>query len=372
MKMSPLTRKALNLASSFLQGVLDVILHQLILSFSLFIFSESLAFEVRVFLSGIIIVCLSFSSLYGFESLRHTFRHEKVSIRRAYILISFLSVMFSFTSEVPASLGVIIFSLALFFAINLSVRYSLRHVLNSGGSEFFRIFGAKAAYAFGESESESRIKASRQNMKAVYAKKSMIYKFIKRTFDVLSSGIALILLSPVLALTALAIKLEDHGPVFYSAKRWGKDMKTFKMVKFRSMRVNADALLKDLLKDSEQTGHAFKIKDDPRITRVGKFIRKYSIDELPQLWNIFTGDMSVVGPRPIMTVNTEEISDYDKQRWIVQPGLTCYWQVSGRADVKWEEWIEMDLDYIERMSMIEDLKLIFKTVPVVFKASGAY
>ena len=209
-------------------------------------------------------------------------------------------------------------------------------------------------------------------MKSVYAKKSIIFKFLKRIFDIFSSGFALIVLSPVFALTAIAIKLEDHGPVFYSAKRWGKDMKTFNMVKFRSMRVNADALLKDLLKDSEQTGHAFKIKDDPRITKVGKFIRKYSIDELPQLWNIFTGDMSVVGPRPIMTVNTDEISDYDKQRWIVQPGLTCYWQVSGRANVKWEEWIEMDLDYIERMSMTEDLKLIFKTVPVVFKASGAY
>lgn len=209
-------------------------------------------------------------------------------------------------------------------------------------------------------------------MKDVYAKKSIVYKFIKRAFDIFSSGLALILLSPLFILTAIAIKIEDHGPVFYTAKRWGKDMKTFNMVKFRSMRVNADALLKDLLKDSEQTGHAFKIKDDPRITRVGKFIRKYSIDELPQLWNIFTGDMSVVGPRPIMTVNTDEISSYDKQRWIVQPGLTCYWQVSGRADVKWEEWIEMDLDYIERMSITEDLKLIFKTVPVVFKASGAY
>ena len=209
-------------------------------------------------------------------------------------------------------------------------------------------------------------------MKNVYAKKSVVYKIIKRTFDIISSGLALILLSPVFILTAIAIKLEDHGPVFYSAKRWGKDMKTFNMVKFRSMRVNADEMLKHLLKDSEMTGHAFKIKDDPRITKVGKFIRKYSIDELPQLWNIFKGDMSVVGPRPIMTVNTEKISDYDKQRWIVQPGLTCYWQVSGRADVKWEEWIEMDLDYIERMNMAEDIKLIFKTVPVVFKASGAY
>lgn len=212
----------------------------------------------------------------------------------------------------------------------------------------------------------------RENMKEIYAKKSIIYKFIKRAFDILSSGLALIILSPLFLVTAIAIKLEDHGPVFYSAKRWGKDMKTFKMVKFRSMRVNADELLQHLLKDSEQTGHAFKIKDDPRITRVGKFIRKYSIDELPQLWNIFRGDMSVVGPRPIMTVNTENISDYDKQRWIVQPGLTCYWQVSGRANVKWEEWIEMDLDYIEHMSMTEDIKLIFKTVPVVLKASGAY
>ena len=230
---------------------------------------------------------------------------------------------------------------------------------------------AKEACAI-EAQPEPAHKNYRENMKEIYAKKSIIYKFIKRTFDILSSGLALIILSPVFLITAIAIKLEDKGPVFYTAKRWGKDMKTFKMVKFRSMRVNADELLKHLLKDSEQTGHAFKIKDDPRITKVGKFIRKYSIDELPQLWNIFRGDMSVVGPRPIMTVNTEKISDYDKQRWIVKPGLTCYWQVSGRADVKWEEWIEMDLDYIERMNMAEDIKLIFKTIPVVFKASGAY
>ncbi len=368
MKMSPLTLRALNLASSFIQASLDVLIHQLILSLSLFIFSEHLTFEVRVFLSGIIIVCFVFNSLYGFESLRQTFRHEKVSLRRAYILVSFLSVLFSFTSEVHSSLSVIVLSLALFFAVNLALRYSLRHVLSSGLPEFFRVFKAKAAYA----SDESGTGTSRQNMKDVYAKKSIVYKFIKRMFDILSSGLALLLLSPVFLVTAIAIKLEDRGPVFYTAKRWGKDMKTFKMVKFRSMKVNADDLLKNLLKNSEQTGHAFKIKDDPRITKVGKFIRKYSIDELPQLWNIFKGDMSVVGPRPIMTVNTEEISDYDKQRWIVKPGLTCYWQVSGRANVKWEEWIEMDLDYIERMSITEDLKLIFKTVPVVFKASGAY
>lgn len=213
----------------------------------------------------------------------------------------------------------------------------------------------------------------RYNMRAIYAKKSRVYKFIKRVFDILASGCALMILSPLFLVTAIAIKLEDGGPVFFSADRYGKDMQTFKMRKFRSMVPDAESVkLKELLSESEMTGHAFKIKNDPRITNVGKFIRKYSIDELPQLWNIFVGEMSVVGPRPIMTVNTDTIDDYDKQRWIIQPGLTCYWQVSGRADIKWAQWIEMDLDYIENMSIIEDVKLIFKTVPVVFKADGAY
>ena len=239
----------------------------------------------------------------------------------------------------------------------------------------FLNFGARPACA-AEQPPEvidtSLRKDYRYNMRAIYAKKSIIYKFLKRAFDILSSGLALIVLSPVFLLTAIAIKLEDGGPVFYSANRWGKDLKNFKMVKFRSMRVNAEAMINELLKDSEMTGHAFKIKNDPRITKVGHFIRKYSIDELPQLWNIFTGDMSVVGPRAIMTVGTDSIDDYDKQRWIVQPGLTCYWQVSGRADIKWEQWIEMDLDYIENMSLWEDFKLVLKTIPVVFKADGAY
>ena len=215
-------------------------------------------------------------------------------------------------------------------------------------------------------------KKDRHNMSAVYQGKSVVYKFLKRVFDVVSSGLALVVLSPIFLLTAIAIKLEDGGPVFYCADRWGKDMKVFRMRKFRSMVVNADDKLKDLLKDNEMTGHAFKIKNDPRITKVGKFIRKCSIDELPQLWNIFRGDMSVVGPRPIMTVDTEKMNDYDKQRWIVKPGLTCYWQVSGRADVLWHQWVEMDLDYIEKMSMWEDIKLIFLTIPKVIKHNGAY
>ena len=172
--------------------------------------------------------------------------------------------------------------------------------------------------------------------------------------------------------TAIAIKLEDGGPAFFTQPRAGKDMKPFKMYKFRSMYVNADEKLKELLKDNEQTGHAFKIKNDPRITKVGKFIRKTSIDELPQLINIIKGDMSIVGPRPILSFQMEECNDYEKQRLIVQPGLTCYWQIGGRANIKWDEWVELDLNYIEDMSLWTDLKMIVKTVPAVFDSEGAY
>lgn len=209
-------------------------------------------------------------------------------------------------------------------------------------------------------------------MRAVYEKKSPIYKALKRIFDIVLSGIALICLSPIFVITAIAIKLEDGGPAFFTQQRAGKDMKTFKMYKFRSMYVNADEKLKELLKENEQTGHAFKIKNDPRITKVGKFIRKTSIDELPQLINIIKGDMSIVGPRPILPFQMEECNDYERQRLIVQPGLTCYWQIGGRANIKWDEWVELDLNYIEDMSLWTDLKMIVKTVPAVFDSEGAY
>ncbi|MBQ7593686.1 MAG: sugar transferase [Synergistaceae bacterium] len=446
MKMSPRTRKLLNLASGFLQASLDVIVHQLIISF----LAGSLTFEVRVFLSGVIVVCFAFSSLYGFEALRRSFNAEKVLFVRSGILAAFLSVLFCLTSENPVSISQVLLCLVSFLCVSLLMRYSLRHVLASKSDKFFRpmmlkpeansssfanteatadlqvsdfpsdmslfaqkslhteenisstsevppqslkqkshvpsiplslaklagFFTASPAHAdtegpTGEIDTSLR-KDYRYNMKAILARKSKVYRFIKRLFDIISSGAALLILSPVFLVTAIAIKLEDGGPILYSANRWGKDMKNFRMHKFRSMRVNAEAMLKDLLKDSEMTGHAFKIKDDPRITKVGHFIRKYSIDELPQLWNIFTGDMSVVGPRAIMTVGTDTIDDYEKQRWLIQPGLTCYWQVSGRANIKWAQWVEMDLDYIEKMSLTEDIKLILKTFPVVFKADGAY
>ncbi len=211
-----------------------------------------------------------------------------------------------------------------------------------------------------------------KNMRAVYEKKSPIYVGIKRLFDITMSGIAILLLLPLFLATAIAIKIEDKGPVFFAQYRAGKDLKPFKMWKFRSMYVNADEKLKELMKGNEQTGHAFKIKDDPRITKVGKFIRKYSIDELPQLFNVFLGDMSIVGPRPILVFQMEECDEYDRQRLIVQPGLTCIWQVSGRANIKWDKWVELDLDYIDKMSLYTDLKLIFLTVPVVVTGDGAF
>ena len=213
---------------------------------------------------------------------------------------------------------------------------------------------------------------SRVDMRKVYMDKSRAYLVIKRFFDIVLSCTALIFLLPVFLVTALAILMEDGGPVIFSQPRMGKDMKPFTFYKFRSMYKGADKKLKDMLKDNEQTGHAFKIEDDPRITKVGRFIRRYSIDELPQLLNILKGDMSIVGPRPILDWQMLECSPYEQQRQIVKPGLTCYWQVMGRSKIHWEEWVELDLDYIEDMSIQTDIKIIARTIPSVFSGRGGY
>ena len=210
------------------------------------------------------------------------------------------------------------------------------------------------------------------NYQEIYEHKPNIYKWIKRGFDIIASLIAIIVLSPVFLITALAIILEDGGPVFFTQQRAGKDMKSFKIYKFRSMYKNAEAQFERMQAQNEQTGHAFKIKNDPRITHVGRFIRRYSIDELPQLFNIIKGDMSIVGPRPILTTQMEECNAYEKQRLIVKPGLTCYWQVRGRAKIKWDRWVELDLQYIEDMSILKDIELIFRTFPAIFGQDGAY
>lgn len=210
----------------------------------------------------------------------------------------------------------------------------------------------------------------RENMQAVYDAKAPAYKAAKRAFDVVASAVGLVALSPVMAATAAAIIAEDGRPVIYAAPREGQNGKPFRMYKFRSMYRDAESKLKELLERNEQTGPAFKIENDPRITKVGAFIRKTSIDELPQLVNILKGEMSVVGPRAIQ--RTQDYTPHEAQRLVVKPGLTCYWQVMGRASIDWEDWVELDLDYIQDMSALTDLKLIFRTFGAVLKAEGAH
>ncbi|WP_410981426.1 sugar transferase [Bacillus pacificus] len=198
------------------------------------------------------------------------------------------------------------------------------------------------------------------------------YLFIKRWMDVFGSLFGLVFLSPLFLLMALLIKLEDpKGPVFFKQVRIGKDEREFGMYKFRSMTTDAEERLNDLLKHNEVSGAMFKMKDDPRVTKIGKFIRKTSIDELPQLFNVLKGDMSLVGPRPPLPREVEEYTSYDKQRLLVTPGCTGLWQVTERNNVGFKEMVELDLKYIKRRRLIFDLKIIFKTVVVIFKSNGA-
>ena len=202
--------------------------------------------------------------------------------------------------------------------------------------------------------------------------KKPIYTFLKRTMDIVASLIGLILLSPLFLIVAILIKLEDpKGKIFFAQVRNGVTPTTFKMYKFRSMLHNAEDLLHDLMDQNEQSGPVFKITDDPRITKIGKFIRKTSIDELPQLINVLKGEMSLVGPRPPIPHEVEQYTEYQKQRLLVKPGLTCIWQVSGRNNIGFEEWVEMDLEYIKNRSLWLDIKLILKTVGVLFGDKNA-
>ncbi|WP_167803207.1 sugar transferase [Lactiplantibacillus plantarum] len=199
------------------------------------------------------------------------------------------------------------------------------------------------------------------------------YRFVKRGFDILASLMGLILLSPLFLIVAIAIKVDDpRGKVFYSQIRLGRGERPFKMFKFRSMFVDADKKLADLLKYNEVDGAMFKMKEDPRVTRIGHFIRKYSIDELPQLINVLKGDMSLVGPRPPLEREVANYSEYAKQRLYVKPGCTGLWQVSGRNSVGFDEMVELDLQYIEKSSFWFDLKIMFLTVKIMTWPNSAY
>lgn len=199
-----------------------------------------------------------------------------------------------------------------------------------------------------------------------------LYEVIKRLIDVVCSFMGVLVLSPLFIIIAIIIKATSKGPVFFSQKRVGKNGKEFNMYKFRSMVVNAEELKEKLAAQNEMSGPMFKMKDDPRITKVGKFIRKTSIDELPQLWNVLKGDMSLVGPRPSLP---KEVAQFDKwmhKRLEVKPGLTCYWQVSGRNNIDFEDWMKLDIKYVDERSTWIDIKLIFKTVGVLFGDKNAH
>lgn len=200
----------------------------------------------------------------------------------------------------------------------------------------------------------------------------IVYLVLKRLIDIVGASFGLLLASPIMLIVAILIKLEDpKGPIFFSQIRNGAYPTTFKMYKFRSMYIDAEERLQELMHLNEQSGPAFKIKDDPRITKIGKFIRKTSLDELPQLFNVLRGDMSLVGPRPAIPREVEQYTDYQKQRLFVKPGLTCIWQVSGRNNIGFEEWVELDIEYIKTRNLWLDIKLILLTIPAMLGDENA-
>lgn len=198
------------------------------------------------------------------------------------------------------------------------------------------------------------------------------YEAIKRLIDIICSFVGILVLSPLFIIIAIIIKFTSKGPVFFSQKRVGRNGKEFDMYKFRSMVVNAEELKEKLAAQNEMSGPMFKMKDDPRVTKVGKFIRKTSLDELPQLWNVLKGDMSLVGPRPSLPKEVAQFDEWMYKRLDVKPGLTCYWQVSGRNNIDFEDWMKLDVKYVEEKNLWIDIKLICKTVFVLFGDKNAH
>jgi exopolysaccharide biosynthesis polyprenyl glycosylphosphotransferase len=193
----------------------------------------------------------------------------------------------------------------------------------------------------------------------------------KRFFDVLASALALLALAPVFLGITIAIRLDSPGPVFFRQRRVGLNGRVFEMLKFRSMYRDAEQRLEALRAQNEMTGPVFKMKNDPRVTKVGRFLRKTSLDEFPQFWNVLKGEMSVVGPRPPIPAEVREYKRWQRRRLSVKPGITCLWQISGRNNVDFDRWMELDLDYIDRWSLWGDLAICLKTIPAVLSTRGA-
>lgn len=195
---------------------------------------------------------------------------------------------------------------------------------------------------------------------------------LKRSFDILISGLALVVFSPLMTVLGLIIKLDTPGRVFYVSKRSGRKGKLFKFYKFRTMVAGADKMLESLRHLNETDGPVFKIRKDPRVTAAGRFLRRYSLDELPQFWNVLRGDMSLVGPRPPTPEEVGKYADWQLKRLEIRPGITCLWQVRGRSNLSFREWMKLDLFYIENWSFWLDIKILLLTLRAVLKRQGAY
>jgi len=196
--------------------------------------------------------------------------------------------------------------------------------------------------------------------------------FLKRLFDFTASSLLILLLLPIWIVLPILIKSTSPGPVFFRQERIGKYGKKFILYKFRSMVANAEIMQEKLIHLNEMDGPAFKIKNDPRMTSTGNFLRKYSLDELPQLFNVFKGDISLVGPRPAIGKEVLQYHPIDRKRLSITQGITCIWQISGRNDIKFDEWMKLDLMYIDNWSSAQDFRILFKTIPAVFLKKGAY
>jgi exopolysaccharide biosynthesis polyprenyl glycosylphosphotransferase len=200
-----------------------------------------------------------------------------------------------------------------------------------------------------------------------------VYLTVKRMLDCAAAGAGLLVLAPLFALVAIIIRLDSKGPALFSQTRVGEGGREFRCWKFRSMYIDAEARKEELAEQNEMAGGViFKMKKDPRITRVGRYIRKASIDELPQLWNVFAGDMALVGPRPAVPKEVAEYTPYERGRLSVKPGITCLWQISGRSDLPFDRQVELDLEYARVRSLRKDLEILLQTVPAVLFARGAY
>jgi len=206
----------------------------------------------------------------------------------------------------------------------------------------------------------------------ITVKESRVYAFAKRCFDLIAGMAVVFLMLPLFPLIALMIKLDSRGAVFYRQTRVGHKGHTFRFYKFRSMYQDADRRLDELSASNEADGPIFKIRTDPRVTGVGRFLRRSSLDEIPQILNVVRGDMSIVGPRPPLPEEVEKYQPWHRRRLDVKPGITCLWQISGRSEIGFDEWMRLDMEYLKTRSFRTDLLIFLKTIPAVIQRRGAY